>query len=324
MNRRAFIAGLGATAAWPLVAVAQQPKIPVIGRINIGASSQPDSTRPAWVRGLNETGFFVDHNVSIEYRAADGQADRLPALIADLVQRKVDLIFGNGRVALAAKEATSTIPIVFVTTVDPVSGGVVASFNYPGGNVTGVLLRAGAEATAKLIELAHEVLPATTTVGMLIDPKSFSTRPDAAAVQAAANSLGLKVVVAEVTVEADLEPAISKLAEAHVGSFIVGDNLYFSSLRNRIAQSAMRNKLPILAGPSFADVGALVSYGASDFDGIRQAGIYMGRILKGEKPGDLPVLQPTKFALVINLNTAKELGVTVPPNLLARADEVIE
>jgi putative ABC transport system substrate-binding protein len=213
---------------------------------------------------------------------------------------------------------------VFVTTVDPVSTGLVPSFNHPGGNVTGVILRAGAEATAKLIELAHELLPATTTIGMLNDPNFLDTGPDTTAVQAAVNSLGLKVIVAEATVDADLESAMAKLVQAHVGAVLIGDNLYFSSLRDRIALLAMRNKLPILASPSFTDVGALVSYGASESDGIRQAGIYMGRILKGEKPADLPVLQPTKFQLVVNLKTAKELGVTVPPTLLARADEVIE
>jgi putative ABC transport system substrate-binding protein len=257
-------------------------------------------------------------------RAQDGQVDRLPALIADLVQRKVDLIFGTAAVALAAKEATSTIPIVFVTTADPVSIGLVASYNHPGGNVTGVLLRAGAEATAKLIELVHELLPATTRVGMLNNPMFLDAGPDTAAVQSAVNFFGLKVVFVEATVEADLEPAMTKLVQAHVGALLIGDNLYFSSLRDRIARIAMRNKLPILAGPSFGKDGALASYGASEFDGIRQGAIYMGRILKGEKPADLPVLQPTKFQLVINLKIAKELGVTVPPSLLARADEVIE
>jgi putative ABC transport system substrate-binding protein len=322
MRRRTFIAALGGAATWPLVARAQQPAMPVIGRIYMGAASQPDSSRAAYLRGLNEMGFYVGHNVSFEYRTADGQTDRLPALIADLVQRKVDLIYGTAAVALAAKEATSTIPIVFVTTADPVSIGLVASFNHPGGNVTGVLLRAGAEATAKLIELVHELLPATTTIGMLTNPKFLNTG-DTAAVQTAANSLGLKVVVVEATVEADLEPAMIKLVQARVGALLIGDNIYFLSLRDRIAQLAMRNKLPILARPSFGN-GALASYGASEFDGIRQGGIYMGRILKGERPGDLPVLQPTKFQLVVNLKTAKELGVTVPPSLLARADEVIE
>jgi putative ABC transport system substrate-binding protein len=324
MKRRTFIAALGGAAARPLVARAQLPRIPIIGRINMGSANQPDRNREAVLRGLNDTGFFVGRNLSIEYRTTDGQADRLPALIADLVQRNVDLIYGNGAVALAAKAATSTVPIVFVTTVDPVSSGLVASFNHPGGNVTGVVLRAGAETTAKLIELVHEVLPETTTVGMLNDPKFLNINPDTAAVQAAVNSLGLKVIVAEATVEADLEPAMAKLVQAHVGAVLIGDNIYFASLRDQIAQLAMRNKLPMLGDPLFADVGALVSYGASEFDGIRQAGIYMGRILKGEKPADLPVLQPTKFQLVVNLKTAKALGLTVPPSLLARADEVIE
>jgi putative ABC transport system substrate-binding protein len=322
MKRRAFIAGLGSAAAWPVVGRGQQPGIPVIGRINLGASSQPDSTRVAWVRGLNDTGFFVDRNVSIENRATDGQTDRLPSLVADLIQRKVDLIYGPAPVAVAAKAATSTIPIVFATGGDPVAGGIVASFNHPGGNVTGVVLRGGDEVTAKLIELVHELVPETTTVGMLIDPKFINTGPDTAAVHAAVTSLRLKVVAAQVTVEADLEPTISKLVEARAGALLMGDNIYLFSLRDQIASIAMRNRLPIFAGPLFS--GALASYGADDFDGLRQAGIYMGRILKGEKPGDLPVLLPTKFKLVINLKTAKALGLTVPPTLLARADEVIE
>jgi putative ABC transport system substrate-binding protein len=165
MRRRAFIAGIGSAAAWPLVARGQKSRMPVIGRISMGTTSQSDSTRPALVRGLNETGFFVDQNVSIEQRTANGQVDRLPALVADLVQRKVDVISGNSSVAVAAKAATSTIPIVFVTAVDPVANGLVASFNHPGGNVTGVRLRAGEETTAKLIELVHELLPAATTIG---------------------------------------------------------------------------------------------------------------------------------------------------------------
>jgi ABC-type uncharacterized transport system substrate-binding protein len=321
MMRREFIAQLSSAAAWPVVARAQ-PRIPVIGRINLGALSQPDTTRAAWVRGLNDTGFFIDQIVSIEYRVADGNMDRLPSLVADLIHRKVDLIFGAASVAIAAKAATSTIPIVFVTGGDPVAGGVVASFNHPGGNVTGVVLRGGDEITAKLIELVHELLPETTTIGMLIDSKFLYTGSDKAAVQAAVTSLGLKLVVAEATVEADLEDAISKLVDAHVGALLIGDNIYLFSLRDQIASIAMRNKLPIFSGLLFP--GALASYGANDFDGFREAGIYMGRILKGEKPRDLPVLLPTKFELILNLKTAKALGVTVPPTLLARADEVIE
>jgi putative ABC transport system substrate-binding protein len=324
MRRRAFIAGLGSAAAWPVVARAQQQAMPVIGRINMGAASQPDSSRDAYLRGLNEVGFFVGRNVSIEYHTADGQLDRLPVLVAELVRRKVDLIYGNSAVALAAKTATSTIPIVFVTAVDPVANGLVASFNHPGGNVTGVRLRAGNETTAKLIELGHELFPADTTIGLLINPPSLDTGPTTAAVQSAANSLGFKVLVAEAAVESDFDKAMAELVKANAKALVIGDNIYFASLRDRIARLAMHNKLPILAGLAFADAGALVSYGASDFDGVRQGGIYIGRILKGEKPADLPVLQPTKFELVINLKIAKELGVAVPPTLLARADEVIE
>lgn len=324
MRRRTFIAGIGSAAAWPMVARAQQPRMPVVGRIYTGAASEPDRNRPAWVRGLNETGFFVDHNVLIENRTTDGQIDRVPALVADLVKGKVDLIFGNPNVAIAAKAATSTIPIVFAASSDPVAIGLVASFNHPGGNVTGVRLRAGAETTAELVELVHELLPTTTTVGMIINPQFLNnTGPGTAAVQATITSLGLKLVVAEATEEADLGPAMTKLVEAGAGALLIGDNAYFSSLRDQIARLGVRNRLPLFGAPWFA-AGTLASYGADDFDSMRQAGIYMGRILKGEKPADLPVLQPTKFQLVINLKTAKALGLIVPPQILARADEVIE
>jgi putative tryptophan/tyrosine transport system substrate-binding protein len=212
---------------------------------------------------------------------------------------------------------------VFVGPSDPLVLGPVASFSHPGGNVTGIRLRAGTEATAKPAELVHELLPATTTVGMLIDPQFLNEGRVMAAVQAATTSLGLNVVVAETQTEAELEPAMSKLVEAGAGPLLIGDNVFFSGLRDRIAQLAMRDRLPMFAAPWFA-AGALASYGADDFESIRQAGIYMGRILKGEKLADLPVLQPTKFKLIINLKTAKALGITVPASLLARADEVIE
>jgi putative ABC transport system substrate-binding protein len=321
MRRRVFIAGLGSAAVWPVVARAQQAAMPVIGHIDMGAANQ--SGDAALVRGLNETGFFVDHNVSIENRIANGRVDRLPALAAELVQRKVDLIYGNSSAAAAAKAATSTIPIVFITATDPIANGLVASFNHPGGNVTGVRLRAGDETTAKLVELVHELLPAATTIGLLINPQSLDTGPTTAAVHSAANSFGFKVVVAGVAVESDFEQAMAKLVEANAGALVIGDNRYFATVRDRIVQLAMRNKLPIFSGTWFA-AGALASYGSDDLDVVYQAGLYMGRILKGEYPGDLPVLQPTKFELMINLKVAKELGVTVPPSLLARADEVIE
>jgi putative tryptophan/tyrosine transport system substrate-binding protein len=319
-----FIAALGSVAAWPLVARGQQ-SVPVIGRISMGAASEPDSSRDAFVRGLNETGFFIDRNVTYEYRTADGQVDRLPALVGDLVQRKVAVIWGNLAVAVAAKAATSTIPIVFVTTADPLAAGVLTSFNRPGGNVTGIRMRAGDEATAKAVELIHELLPGATTIGMLISPKFPDAASGIATVEAAARSVGLKVIGVQATVEGEFEPAMARLAEKRAGALLVGDNIYFTSLRDQIARLAVRYRLPVFAGfRSFTVAGALASYGASDFDGVRQGGIYVGRILKGEKPGDLPVIQPTKFELVINLKTAKALGLEISPSLLARADEVIE
>ena len=264
MRRREFIAAFGSAAAWPVVARAQRSSIPVIGRINMGAASEPDRNRPAFVRGLNDIGFFVDHSVLIETLNANGQVDRLSALTADLVRRRVDLIFGNSSVALAAKAATSTIPIVFVTTVDPVANGLVASFNHPSGNVTGVRLRAGGEATAKLIELVHELLPTAKTIGLLINPQSLDTGPTTTAVRSAASSLGFNVVVAGAAGESDFEQAMAKLVEADAGVVVISDNVYFASFRDRIARLAIRNKLPILAGSVFADAGALVSYGGAN------------------------------------------------------------
>jgi putative ABC transport system substrate-binding protein len=297
----------------------------VIGRINVGAATEPDWSRAALLSGLNETGFFIDRNVSIEFRTADGQVERLPVLAKELVEQKVDLIYGNLSVAIAAKAATGTIPIVFATTTDPVAAGVVNSFNRPGGNVTGVRMRAGYEATAKLVEFIHELLPAATAIGMLIDPNFPDARPDTRAVEAAVQSLGLQVVIAQATTEPEIESAITRLAEAHVRAILIGDNAYFSSLRDRIAALATRCALPIFAGfRSFVVAGAVASYGASDYDGIRQAGIYAGRILKGANPADLPVIQPTKFELVLNPKVASSFGITIPQTILARADEVIE
>jgi putative ABC transport system substrate-binding protein len=324
MKRREFIVALGGAAAWPVIVRGQQPAMPVIGRILMRPAT-PDFSLDAFARGLNEAGYFVGSNVSIDTRSADGQADRLPALAADMVQRKVAVIYGPLTAALAAKAATSTIPIVFVTTTDPLAAGAVASFNRPGGNVTGVRLRAGEEGTKKTIELAHELLPAATTIGKVINPNFVDAESEVTEFEAAAQSLGLRVVLARAAREGEFETAIASLAEARVGVLLLHENEMFYSLRASIIAMAARYALPVIASaPAFAVAGGLASYGADVSEVFRQSGVYVGRILKGEKPADLPVLQPTKFDLVINLKTAKALGLTVPPSLLARADEVIE
>jgi putative ABC transport system substrate-binding protein len=326
MRRREFIAALGGAAAWPLVARAEQPGMPVIGRILMRPASETDLIgRDAFARGLNEARFFNGRNVSIYSLSADGQINRLPALIADMIQRKVAVIYAPLTAALAAKAATSTIPIVFVTTTDPLAAGAIASFNRPGGNVTGVRLRAGEEGTKKTIELAHELVPTATTIGKLINPNYVDAESEVTEFEAAARSLGLKVVLARATSASEFEAAIGSLAEARVGALLLHENVMFYALRASIIAVAARYGLPIIASaPGFAVAGGLASYGADVNEVIRQAGVYIGRILKGDKPGDLPVVQPTTFHLVINLKTAKTLGLTIPPSLLARADEVIE
>ena len=323
MRRRTFIAGLSGVAALPLAARAQQA-MPVIGMIYSGSSDGGAVTLSAFREGLKETGFVESRNVALEFRFADNRLDRLAAQAAELVQRPVAVIVGNTLGAKAAKAATSTIPIVVALSNDLVADGLVTSYNRPGGNVTGIaFLSAGLG--AKRLGLLRQVVPGAPIVGVLTNPEMATTIADRNDVQAAAQKLDQRVVMLDVHNAADLEPAFAKLMERGVGALLVGGGPFMFSNRERVVDLATRSKLPAsYALREYAAAGGLMSYGNSITDAWRQAGAYAGRILKGEKPGDLPVMQSSKFEFVINLKAAKALGLEFHPQLLATADEVIE
>lgn len=317
----------GAALAWPLAARAQQVPFPVIGFLSSGWWSTDNVRRlPPFRQGLNETGYIEGRNVEIEYRGAENQLDRLPALAADLVRRQVSLIAAGGSPvsALAAKSVTTTIPIVFVNAADPVRIGLVASLNRPGGNVTGVT-QFSSELGAKRLGLLRDLVPSATSIAILVNP----TRPDAdaqsAQVEEAARALGLALHIVNATGERDLDVAFETMVRLRAGGLVVAPDALFSDRRDQIVALARRYSVPtIYEFAGFVVAGGLISYGRGISDEYRQAGILAGRILKGEKPADLPVALPTKFDLVINLRTAKALGLAIPPSVLAIADEVIE
>jgi putative ABC transport system substrate-binding protein len=326
VKRREFITLLGgAAAAWPDAAQAQQQQaMPVIGFLRSTPSAPFMHFVAAFQQGLKEEGFVEGQNVAIEYRWADNQLDRLPGLAAELVQRKVAVIVGNTPAALAAKAATATVPIVFVTGSDPVRDGLVASLNRPGGNVTGVSFLAGLTGT-KLLELLRQVAPKATTIAVLVNPNSPETVAQRQDVQAAAQAIGQPVIILDVEGVRDIEAAFATFVERGAGALLIGTGPFMNSHRERLAALAAHYRLPaIFSLREFPAAGGLMSYGTSTTDGYRQAGNYVGRILKGEKPGDLPVMLPTKFEFVINLKTAKAFGLEIPDRLLALADEVIE
>jgi putative tryptophan/tyrosine transport system substrate-binding protein len=326
MRRRQFIAGLGSAAAWPVVARAQQPALPVIGFLSPQSAEDDYKTRTVpFLQGLKETGYVEGLNVAIEYRWAENQYDRLPALAADLVRRRVAMIVASDTpAALAAKAATTTIPIVFGTGADPVASGLVAGLNRPGGNVTGIA-NLGAELAQKRLQLLHDLIPNAALFGVLADPAFPATQSIIADLQAAARTLGLQLVVVNARTDSDFETAFTTLSQQRVGAVLVSNGTFFTRRTEKLAALAARYALPaIFPNREFALAGGLMSYGSNIVYLNHQVGIYTGRILKGEKPADLPVMQPTKFELVLNLKTAKALGLSIPETLLATADEVIQ
>ena len=325
MKRRDFITLVGGAAAWPLAARAQQ-SIPVIGFLHSASPGPFASPVVAFRQGLSETGYIEGQNVAIEYRWAEGQYDRLPALAADLIGRKVKVIVamaGNGP-AQAAKAATASIPIVFVSSGDPVSAGLVASFNRPGGNVTGVSWIATA-LVPKQLELLRRSARNPAVIGALVNPTYPDHNLQLHELQEAGATIGQQIDVVRAGTARDIDTAFASLVQRGAGALIVANDPFFLNGRDQIVALAARHTTPTMYfSREFTAAGGLLSYGASPIDAARQGGIYAGKILKGEKPADLPVMQTTKFEFVINLKTAKALGLTMPTALLVRADEVIE
>jgi putative tryptophan/tyrosine transport system substrate-binding protein len=322
IGRRELLVALGGAAAWPLAARAQQPAMPVIGFLRSTPSGPFMHFVAAFQQGLKEEGFVEGQNVSVEYRWADNQLDRLPDLAAELVQRKVAVIVGNTQAAEAAKAATQTIPIIFVSGDDPVTIGLVASLNRPSGNVTGIVFFSSGHLGAKRMELLCELVTKAASVAVLMDPNFATELP---AVEQAGRALGRQVSVVKATSERELDAAFAQMVQAGAGALVVGGGPFFTSQRERLTALAARHAIPaIYDAREDVEAGGLMSYGTSITGAYRDGGHYAGRILKGAKTAELPVMQPTTFELVINRKTAKALGLTVPPGLLVAADEVIE
>jgi ABC-type uncharacterized transport system substrate-binding protein len=326
MKRREFISLLGGAAAWPLAARAQQTAMPVIGFLSGRSPGESESVEAAFRQGLKESGYAEGQNVHIAFRWAEGRYDRLPVLVASLVDIRVAVIAAAGgqAVPLAAKAATSTIPIVFVSGEDPVKHGLVASLNRPGGSATGVSMFLS-EMEAKRLALLHELVPTATMISVIVNPSSPSIDTQLREINSAARALGRQIQIVNATNERELDAAFASLAQSKAGALLIASNAYFTSRRDQIVALAAQRAIPAIYDQrEFPMAGGLVSYGTNLSDSYRLMGVYTGKILKGEKPTDLPVQQSTKFELVINLKTAKTLGLDVPPALSARADEVIE
>jgi putative ABC transport system substrate-binding protein len=324
MRRRQFITLLGGAAAWPLAAHAQQPAMPVIGFLRSTTEAGSAQLVAALRQGLKEAGFVEGQDVAIDFRWGDDQPDRLPGLAADLVRRQAAVIIGNVLAAQAAMAATTAIPIVFVGGSDPIRTGLVANLNRPGGNVTGVVFTSS-DLTAKRLGLLHELVPKSAIIAALVQPGAPWAEFQVKEAEEAGRSIGRQVLIVKAADERDFAAAFGTIVQAGTGGLLVGSGPYFSSRRRQLATLAARHGLPA-SGPtrSFAEAGLLMSYGASQTDAYRRAGHYAGRILKGAKPADMPVELATKIDLVINLATARALGLEIPDRLLALADEVIE
>jgi len=327
MRRREFITLLGSAAAWPLAARAQQPAMPVVGLVTGGSPEAAVRMGGGFRRGLNEGGYVEGQNVTVEYQWLDGQYDRLPSLMADLVRRRVAVIAtpGSNPAALAAKAATTTIPIVFGVGADPIELGLVASLARPGGNATGINFFV-ADIAAKRLGLLHDLVPKAVRIAVLINPANASTAEATLRdMPEAARAIGLQIVVLNASTGREIEAAFATLVRDRADALFVGADAFFNSQRVQLADMAARHAIPTaFAVREYVDAGGLMSYGTSLADVYRHVGAYSGRILKGARPADLPVLQSTKFELVINLQTARMLGLTVPDKLLVAADEVIE
>jgi putative tryptophan/tyrosine transport system substrate-binding protein len=327
LKRRDLITLLGGAAAWPLAARAQQPAMPVIGALHAVSAAQWKERMAGFIRGLSENGFAEGRNVVIEYRWAEGQFDQLPAMAADLVSRKVAVLFvGGSDVAIrTAISATKTIPIIFATGSDPVDAGFVPSLARPRGNVTGISVLS-AELMAKRLELLHELLPGASKIALLVNPNNLAVTQDAIQrSQDAARRLGLEIVVLKAGNDVEIESAIASAVQQRADALTIGNDGYLTSRSRQIAFFALRQGLPTMSnGRENVAAGILMSYGGSYADAFHKVGVYAARILKGEKPADLPVLQPTRFELFINLTTAKAIGLKIPESFLLRAGEVIE
>jgi putative ABC transport system substrate-binding protein len=325
IRRREFIAGLGSAAAWPVAAGAQQAALPVIGVLSTqSADDDYKNITVPFLQGLKETGYVEGRNVAIEYRSAKGQYERLPALASDLVRRRVTVIAALATPsALAAKAATTTIPIVFGVGVDPVEMGLIVSLSRPGGNMTGVT-NLNLEVGPKKLQLLHELVPIATTFGLLVNPANSNSEIISKGMQAAARTLGVGVVVTRASTEPEIDHVFASLVQARTGGLLIGPDPFLASRMEQLAALTVRYAMPTIYSRDFARVGGLISYGASFADEYRLVGVYTGRVLAGAKPADLPVQQSTRVELVINLKTAKALGLTIPETLLATADEVIQ
>jgi len=328
IGRRKFLATLsGAAVAWPLGARGQQSAMPVIGFLSIRSPNTDGRFLVSFRQGLSDSGFVEGQNIAVEYRYAEGQIDRLPSLVADLVRRQVAIIVTTGSVqgALTAKTATNTIPIVFTTGGDPLREGLVHSLNRPGGNLTGVTT-SFSEAASKRLGLLREIAPKSAVIGVLVNPNDpVAANNEADNMRAAARSVGQRIEILRAGTECDIDTVFASMIDMRVDALLVAPHALFATQTNQLVALAARHAIPTLYWRrEFAEAGGLMSYGSSLADAFRVVGVYAGRILKGEKPGDLPVQQPTKFELVVNVKAAKTIGLTIPESFLARADEVIE